>query len=82
MEGLVDGHVETRWVTERIAPVEVMLERLRMRTSNTFGKSDEDRERILGDLRDVEPLLRATSTAIVDGTQPIEPVADAVEAFA
>jgi dephospho-CoA kinase len=54
------------------APAEVLLERIDSRTTNPFGKSVEERERIFADLADVEPLLRATCTVELDATQPVE----------
>ena len=47
-------------------PVEMLVERLATRESNAFGKDPADKERILGDLAEVEPLLRATATAEID----------------
>ena len=40
------------------APVEVLLERLAQRMNNPYGKSEEQRHRVLTDLDAVEPLLR------------------------
>jgi len=40
------------------APVEVLLERLAQRMNNPYGKSEEQRYRVLADLDAVEPLLR------------------------
>jgi len=48
------------------APVDVILERITMRTTNEFGKDDVERRRILDDLAHVEPLLRATATHVLD----------------
>ena len=53
------------------APAEVLLERIDRRTTNPFGKSAEERERVLADLAEVEPLLRATCTLELDATQPV-----------
>jgi dephospho-CoA kinase len=64
------------------APAEVLLERIRSRTTNPFGKSAEERERILADLAEVEPLLRATCTVEVDATQPVEAVVAELAALA
>jgi dephospho-CoA kinase len=64
------------------APPEVLLERIGSRTTNEFGKSAEERERILGDLAQVEPLLRATSTHELDATQPVEAVVAQLAALA
>lgn len=56
------------------APVDVLLERIDGRTTNDFGKRGDERDRILSDLAEVEPLLRATCTHEVDATQPLEDV--------
>lgn len=56
------------------APADVLLERIDSRTTNPFGKSAEDRERILADLAEVEPLLRASCTHELDATQPVDAV--------
>jgi shikimate kinase len=63
------------------APPEVLLERIGSRTTNPFGKSEEERERILADLAEAEPLLRATSTHELDATQPVEAVVAALVAL-
>jgi RNase adaptor protein for sRNA GlmZ degradation len=41
------------------APMPVILDRLAIRTTNNYGKSTADLERINADIRTVEPLLRA-----------------------
>jgi dephospho-CoA kinase len=61
-------------------PVDVLRERLATRTTNDFGKDARDLERILGDLAEAEPLLRASSTVEIDATAPVSDVAGAVEA--
>jgi shikimate kinase len=63
-------------------PVDVLLERIGSRTTSQFGKADEERERILGDLRVVEPLLRRTATAEIDTRRPVSKVADELESVA
>ena len=60
-------------------PEQVMLERIDGRTGNDFGKDPAERARILADTATVLPLLRRTSTAVIDATQPRAAVADAVE---
>jgi dephospho-CoA kinase len=60
------------------APVEVMLERLATRTTNSFGKSPEERAKILDDLAKVEPLLRRRATAEIDTRAPLDDVVAAV----
>ena len=56
------------------APEDVLLHRLDARTSNEFGKTAEERERILNDIREVEPLLRASCTHEIDATKPVAEV--------
>jgi dephospho-CoA kinase len=56
------------------APADVLLSRIESRTTNDFGKSSEERERILNDLAEFEPLLRATATHEVDATRPVSDV--------
>jgi dephospho-CoA kinase len=53
------------------APVEVLLRRMEARTTNRYGKTAEDRELILSDVAEAEPLLRATCTHEIDATQPV-----------
>ena len=64
------------------APVEVLLARIGSRTTNPFGKTAEERERILADFAEVEPLLRATCTVELDATQPVEAVVARLAALA
>jgi shikimate kinase len=62
------------------APANVILERVAGRETNPFGKRDAERERILDDLAQVEPLLRAGATAEIDTRAPFDRVVDALEA--
>jgi dephospho-CoA kinase len=64
------------------APRDVILERVITRATNTFGKRDAERDRILHDLAMVEPLLRAGATAEVDTRAPLAEVAYALERIA
>jgi len=56
------------------APAEVLLRRITTRTTNDYGKSSEERDLILRNLAEVEPLLRASCTHEVDATQPLDVV--------
>ncbi|MDH2445515.1 AAA family ATPase [Amnibacterium sp. CER49] len=60
------------------APETVLLERLRSRTTNPYGRSDRERAQVLADLREVEPLLRASADLVVDATEPVRALADRV----
>ena len=53
------------------APAGVLLNRIESRTTNPYGKTAEQRELILRDLAEVEPLLRKTCTHEIDGAQPL-----------
>jgi adenylate kinase family enzyme len=56
------------------APAGVLLDRIESRTSNDFGKHPAERQQILSDLAEVEPLLRRTSTHELDATRPLEEI--------
>jgi hypothetical protein len=64
------------------APADVILERVAGRSTNDFGKTDSEREQILGDLAAVEPLLRRGATAEIDTRTPLAEVVDALERIA
>jgi dephospho-CoA kinase len=65
------------------APAEVMLERIEQRTANPFGKSADERARILADLAAVEPLLRRAASAEIDtAAAPVADVARRLEEIA
>ncbi len=63
-------------------PVDLLLRRIETRSTNDFGKSRDDRMRILQDLDVVEPLLRRTATIEIDADRPLADVVDAVELVA
>jgi dephospho-CoA kinase len=54
------------------APLEVLLGRIEHRTTNDFGKTPAELERIIGDFAEFEYRLRATCTHELDATQPVE----------
>jgi dephospho-CoA kinase len=56
------------------APADVLLRRIDSRRTNDYGKRIEERERIISDISEVEPLLRATCTHEIDATQSIDVV--------
>jgi shikimate kinase len=64
------------------APLEVMLDRVAARDGNPFGKTAEQRRRIVADTAAVEPLLRAGATAEIVTLKPPGDVADELEAIA
>ena len=60
------------------APAEVLLERISTRTTNDFGKTGDERNKILADLAAYEPQLRATATHELDATQPLDVIVAAL----
>ena len=48
------------------APREVIIERLLTRDTNAFGKSPDERDRVLRDLDEVEPRLRRVADVEID----------------
>ena len=56
------------------APSEVMVERIRKRSGNPFGKSSEQLAQVLGDLESVEPLLRRGAGAEIATDRPLDEV--------
>jgi dephospho-CoA kinase len=60
------------------APIETMLERLSTRTTNPFGKSAEERQRVLDDTVTVEPLLRGVADHEVVTTMSLDDVVTTV----
>lgn len=61
------------------APVEVLLTRVRSRINNPYGRRPEHEAEIRTYAREVEPLLRRGATVELDGRQPVEELANAVE---
>jgi shikimate kinase len=64
------------------APVDVLTERLATRDTNPFGKDPAELERILADVREVEPLLRRVATHEISTTRPLAEVVAEVERVA
>jgi dephospho-CoA kinase len=56
------------------APADVLLRRIETRTTNPYGKPAVQRELILRDLAETEPLLRRTCTHEIDAAQPLADV--------
>ena len=60
------------------APIETVLERLATRTNNQFGKTVEERQRVIDDTAAVEPLLRGVADHEVVTTAPLDEVVTTV----
>ncbi len=61
------------------APATVILDRVRRRNNNPYGKTADQQDEILKYLRTVEPLLRRGATLELDGRRPVTKLADVIE---
>lgn len=62
-----------------LVPLPVLLERLRSRTNNPYGKSAEQQADVERYVAEVEPLIRRGATLELDGRLPVEQLADRLE---
>jgi shikimate kinase len=60
------------------APPAVLVERLRRRTTNPYGAGAAEREQVLADRVEVEPLLRRSAHLVLAATVPAAELADEV----
>ena len=58
------------------APRAVLVERLRTRTNNPYGRDSRELAQVLADLAAVEPLLRRSADLVLTTTAPTEEIAD------
>lgn len=61
------------------APVEVLIDRVSVRTNNPYGNARAEQAVIRQQVLDVEPLLRRRATLELDGRRPVSGLADDVE---
>jgi shikimate kinase len=61
------------------APLHVLLERMRTRQNNPYGKTTEQQPEIARHLDEVEPLLRRGAGLELDGRRPVAELADVLE---
>ena len=60
-------------------PLHVLIERVRSRTNNPYGKTSEQQAEIARYLDTVEPLLRRRATLELDGQRATSELADVIE---
>ena len=60
------------------APRPVLVERLRKRSGNSYGRDGAELSQVLADLAEVEPLLRRSADLVLTTTAPTAEVADAL----
>jgi hypothetical protein len=58
------------------APRSVLVARLRTRAGNAYGRNGAELSQVLGDLAEVEPLLRRSADLVLTTTAPVQRVAD------
>ncbi len=61
------------------APIDVILDRLATRDTNDFGKDPGERQRVVADTEEIEPLLRESATVEIDTGQPLADVVAKLE---
>jgi shikimate kinase len=77
-ENQAQFHTQFDHIVLLSAPQETLLERLAARTTNPYGKSPEELDRIRSDLAAVEPLLRRVADHEVRTTMPLNEVVTAI----
>lgn len=60
------------------APEALLVERLRTRTTNQYGRSGAELAQVLADLAEIEPLLRRSADLVLTTSDPPSLVADAL----
>jgi dephospho-CoA kinase len=58
------------------APERVLVERLRLRTNNSYGKDHDELAQVLADRAEIEPQLRRSADLVLSTTEPPASVAD------
>jgi broad-specificity NMP kinase len=64
------------------APIATVFDRLDRRTNNPFGKTRAEREQIVNDIANVEPLLRQAATHEIDTARSLSEVVDMLASIA
>ncbi|MDN5725563.1 MAG: ATP-binding protein [Propionibacteriales bacterium] len=59
-----------------VAPLEVLLDRVRRRTTSPYGKTPQQQADITRYVAEVEPLIRRSATIELDARRPVEDLTD------
>lgn len=81
VENQVDFYDRFEHVILLSAPVEVLIERVAMRTNNPYGRARKHQEDIRRYVAELEPLLRSGATVELDGRRSVRELADAINAL-
>jgi dephospho-CoA kinase len=60
------------------APTEVMVQRIRARTDNPFGQTDDEMAKVLSDKAIFEPMMRRAADSVIDTDRPLGEVVAAI----
>nr|WP_201470596.1 AAA family ATPase [Microbacterium hydrocarbonoxydans] len=63
------------------APVDLLLERVRARSNNPYGRSAQDQEEIRRYVIEVQPLLRSGADLELDARRSVDDLADEIESL-
>lgn len=64
------------------APADILMERVRNRTTNDYGKTDADRKEIMDNLERFGAIIEAGAGRRIDATRDIDSIADEIESLA
>jgi len=73
-ENQVQFHPQFDHIILLSAPVKTMLQRLGARTSNPYGQTPGDLDRVVSDTQNIEPLLRQAADHEISTTMPLQAV--------
>ncbi len=61
------------------APLAILMQRVKTRTNNNYGKTREQQSQIAADKQSIEPILRRGATAELDACQPVAEIANSIK---
>lgn len=86
VSGTVDNQVNFYdrfdYVVLLSAPVDLLIERVKTRTNNPYGRTVEQQAEIRNYVAEVEPLLRQGASLELDGRRPVGELADTIQSLA
>jgi shikimate kinase len=77
-ENQVKFHPQFDHIVLLSAPIEILMERVATRTTNSYGKAPEELRRFIEDVETVEPRLRRVATNEVRTTGPLKEVVSTI----
>ena len=77
-ENQVNFYSQFTYVVLLSAPRDVILNRLSTRTNNPYGKTAAEREEVIRNMDEVEPLLRRGASYEIDTSAPLQEVVEQI----